>query len=156
MRRSARTLFALAFVALGPAACDRSPSGLDSDVEIAEIILVERGTNEVVAYSHRDHWHGVLRLSVDDSAEYTAYFLDEPMGVTDHSLPDPNSWTSLPSADYTLQGTVEDASVATWSGGEEDGRLVALAEGGTHVTFVVLEGGTTIYQAPPVGLSVTP
>ncbi|MEK9508931.1 hypothetical protein WI460_12115 [Gemmatimonadota bacterium Y43] len=158
MRRSPlRTTFALAAAALAVVACDRSPSGLDSEVEIAEIIIAERGTRNAVAYSHHDHWHGVLRLELGDAAEYTIYFLDEPMGVADHSLPDSSLWIELPSeGGYALQGVVEDGAVATWTGGAGDGRLSALSEGGTHVSFVVLKGGTTIYQAPPLGLAVTP
>lgn len=158
LRRSAlRATVTLAAAALAVAACDRSPSGLDAEVEIAEIIIAERGTQTAVAYSHNDHWHGVLRLELGDTDEYTVYFLDEPMGVADHSLPEASRWIELPAeGGYALQGVVEDGAVATWAGGASDGRLSALSEGGTHISFVVLKGGTTIYQAPPLGLAVTP
>lgn len=124
---------------------------------MAEIIIVDALTGEQVAYSHRDHWHGVLRQRPADIRRLRLYFTATARAASDHEAPSSREYVRLDTIPDLRVGTVvQDTTVAQWSGGAYEGTLSSRAAGSTHVSFVVYRGSTTIYQAPPVGLSVSP
>ncbi len=142
----------------GLSACDRSPTGPSpKTLTIAEIVVLDSlpGQMARTVYSHEDHWHSVFRLHPNETHLVQLYFVTKEQAAEQHDLPARSQWITLADhPDHRVQVTIEDPSIATWTGNATTATLVGHRVGATHLTFVVLRGETTIYQSPPVGLSV--
>ena len=139
------------------AACDGSPAAPDTELPVAEIIVADAATGEHVAYSHQDHWHGALRQRVGDARQYRVFFTARQRGPNEHDVPARAEWSTLDTLPaYQLHTVVQDTTVARWSLATSTGTLATPRSGATYVSFVVRRGTTTIFEAPPLVVGVTP
>ncbi len=146
----------LAGVLASSSACDRSPSEPTVDgLTIREIIVA--GDDGSYAFSHIDHWHGAPVVREAGSAGFTLHFTDRSLPPDEHDVPPVESWFTLEDhPDYSVRVVIEDEGVARWSGDRVRGTLQGLREGASRISFVVLRGTTTVYEAPPLNFRVQP
>lgn len=126
-------------------------------LRVQEILVTDASSGELVAYSHQDHWHGVLRQRTGESRALSLHFTSSTRPPSEHEAPPRTEWFTLDTLPaYQLRVVVEDTAVARWTGAAAGGSLSATRGGATYVNFVVRRGTTTIFEAPPLGLGVTP
>lgn len=120
-----------------------------------EMIVEDSVTGAVVAYSHRDHWHGFPVVpSGAAGLPLRLWFSNELRDADDHDIPARRSWFRLDAlADHNVRVVVADTTAARWEGTGSGGRLVALrANAATLVSFVVRRGTTTLNERPPLNI----
>ncbi len=154
-----RRILLAPFVLLGGlTACDRSPTGpTPGGLRIAEMVIVDSVAGQAArtVYSHEDHWHGVFRLQPEETHLMQLHVVTKEQAAANHDLPPRSQWVTLADhPDHRVRVTIEDPSIATWTGNATTATLVGHRVGATHLTFVVLRGETTVYQSAPVGVSV--
>ncbi len=143
-----RTLLFLS-LALGLAACDAGQIDPDPDaLQVAEVVLAHADGS--VVYSHDDHWHGTLRATVGQPAEFGVWLVSADAPGLAHDVPPRESWTR-PSAHegVSVRVTSDEEAVAVWSAAGDTATLTAGSVGTALTTVVVLDGSTTRYQSPP-------
>jgi len=152
----AGALAAHLLLALFLAACDRSATEPTVDgLEVNEIIVA--GDDGSYSFSHRDHWHGAPLVRQGGTAGFTLHFTKAQLGADDHDIPPVESWFTLEQhPDHSLRVVIEDTTVARWTGDRVRGTLHGIREGSSRISFVVLRGTTTIYEAPPLNFRVQP
>jgi hypothetical protein len=73
----------------------------------------------------------------------------------DHDMPPRNEWFTLQEhADHSVPVVIEDPSRASWSGDRLGGVLRGQAAGASRMSFRVLRGSTTVWEAPPLNFVV--
>lgn len=154
LHRTLPTPALVGVLVLGLGGCDRSVTEPEVDgVVVGEIILA--GDDGSYAFSHRDHWHGAPVVRQGDTSGYTLHFTERQMGADDHDIPPVEDWFTL--ADHpelSVQVVIEDAGLARWTGDRVRGELEGLQEGTSRISFVVLRGTTTLYEAPPLNFRI--
>jgi hypothetical protein len=145
---------ALVALSIAVGACDRSPTRLE-ELLVKEIILaIDDGT---YAFSHTDHWHGAPTVRAGGDVGMNLYFTATRLAPDDHDMPPIEQWFTLEKhPDHSVRVVIEDTTIGRWSGDRVRGRLHGLRAGASRMTFVVLRGTTTIYEAPPLNFIVQP
>jgi len=147
---------ALAAVLLLAGCGDSGPAEPTVDgVVVREIIL--EGDDGSWAFSHIDHWHGAPLVREGGSVGITMHFTDRQLPPDDHDIPPVEHWFSLADhPDHSVRVVIEDTTMARWTGDRVRGTLQGRSEGASRMSFVVLRGSTTIYEAPPLNFRVQP
>ncbi len=120
-----------------------------------EMIVEDSLSGEVVAYSHRDHWHGFPVVPTGATGRpLRLWFSNELRDGDDHDIPARRSWFRLDALpDHNVRVVVADTTAARWEGSGSGGRLVALrANSATVVSFVIRRGTTTLNERPPLNV----
>jgi hypothetical protein len=138
------------------AACDRGATEpAPEELRFAEIVF-EKADGTLV-YSHADHWHGFLDVKNGETLDVRVFFVADPRPAGEHGAPAREQWFTLQDyADHRLRVTLNDPTLAAWTGDRHAATLAGRFPGTTEIGFVVLRGSTTVYQAPPTSLVVRP
>jgi hypothetical protein len=119
-------------------------------------LILEDSTGRIVAYSHRDHWHGFPVVPVAGGLALRKHFSNEVRDADDHDVPARPTWfalTALP--DHNTRVVVGDTTLARWTGDAAGGRFTATRpNSATTVSFVVRRGTTTLNERPPLNLRI--
>lgn len=158
MRRAARSslLCALSF-ALFLTACDRSATApeVEPDLVIAEMILVDDGGTTI--FSHIDHWHGFPVVPASGAVALQKFFVAQGTSADDHDMPSRDKWFTLGDkrADIRVSVTIQDTTLARWTGDRVTGRLEGRGRrGASSMTVRVLRNNTTLKEFPPLSFTV--
>lgn len=157
-RRARARLLPVALLVLAAAgACtDRAPTTpVVEGLVVRETILVD-ATGEVVAFSHRDHWHGAPVVRAGDATTLTMHFTDWQATADDHDAPPVDRWFTLATRppEYDVRAVIEHDALARWTGDRVRGTLRGLAAGASRLSLVVRRSGATLYEAPPLNFRV--
>jgi hypothetical protein len=148
---TAATLFVVACGGGGDVA---APPPTAPRLEISSIV-VEDPTSGDIMFSHDDHWHGFPVVRVGQQRALRVHFVKQGRAPDDHDMPPRNEWFTLqPHADHSLPVVIEDPTRAQWAGDRLGGALAGQAAGASRMSFRVLRGSTTVWEAPPLNLVV--
>ncbi len=155
MRTAGNVALCLALLA-ALAACDRKATEpAPEELRFAEIVFQK--ADGTLVYSHADHWHGFLDVKNGETMDLRVHFVADPRPVGDHGPPDRAQWFTLEAHPaYRLRVTMDDPTLATWTGDRHAASLAGRFAGTTSLGIVVLRGTTTVYQAPPTSIVVRP
>ncbi|HEY0931264.1 MAG TPA: hypothetical protein VGE27_15185 [Gemmatimonas sp.] len=129
-----------------------NPPGL----QVAGMVVEDVASGEVM-FSHDAHWHGFPIVNVGARRELRVYFITQGRSADDHDVPPRSEWQSLENrTDYSVPVVIEDPSRARWDGDRRGGTLTGQAAGASRMTFRVLRGTTTIWEAPSLNFTVRP
>jgi hypothetical protein len=135
------------------------PTGPDRSAVRAtsELVLEDSLTGRVVAYSHRDHWHGFPVVQMASPLLLRAWFSNEVRDADDHDAPAQRSWFRLDelsdAAAMNLRVVIADTTIASWRGAASGGSLVGLRSNQASLaTFVARRGTTTLNERPPLNV----
>lgn len=143
---------------VGPENPTDAPPSLDvTNVRsTTEMILEDSLSGAVLAYSHRDHWHGFPVVPGRGSLMVRLWFSNETRDADDHDIPARRSWfrvDRLP--DHNVRVVVADTTVAQWTGTASGGRFESTRQNSASlVTFVVRRGTTTLNERPPLNMVI--
>lgn len=119
-------------------------------------LVLEDSTGRVVAYSHRDHWHGFPVVPVAGGLLLRQHLSNEVRDADDHDMPSRQSWfalTALP--DHNMRVVVADTTLARWSGDAAAGRFQSFRTNtATTVSFVIRRATTTLNERPPLNIRI--
>ncbi|MCU0627857.1 MAG: hypothetical protein MUF21_15510 [Gemmatimonadaceae bacterium] len=141
---------------MSPAPPEQPPVGVAPRITATtEVVLVD-STDRVVAYSHRDHWHGFPVVPVTSGLRLRMAFSNEVRDSDDHDMPSRQSWFTLDQlADHNVRMVIADTTAARWSGDAVWGRFTGLrANGATTASIVVRRATTTLNERPPLNLVI--
>ena len=132
------------------------PGTVAPQIRATTELVLEDSTGRVVAYSHRDHWHGFPVVPVAGGLLLRKHFSNEVRDADDHDMPSRTSWfalTALP--DHNVRVVVADTTLARWAGDAATGRFQAFrGNTATTVSFVVRRATTTLNERPPLNLRI--
>jgi hypothetical protein len=118
-------------------------------------IVVEDPASGTIMFSHDDHWHGFPSVLTGESRTLRVHFVRQGRAPDDHDMPPRNEWFTLQEhADHSVPVVIEDPSRASWSGDRLGGVLRGQAAGASRMSFRVLRGSTTVWEAPPLNFVV--
>ncbi|MCU0647239.1 MAG: hypothetical protein MUF00_04550 [Gemmatimonadaceae bacterium] len=155
LRRTVTATLALSALALG--ACDRAATAPEvaPDVVIAEMIMVDDGGTAI--FSHIDHWHGFPVVPASGSVSLQKYFVARGTSADDHDMPSRDQWFTLAdkARDIRVVVTIQDTTLARWTGDRVNGRLEGRGRrGASSMTVRVLRNNTTLKEFPPLSFTV--
>lgn len=132
------------------------PGTVAPQIRATTELVLEDSTGRVVAYSHRDHWHGFPVVPVSGGLLLRKHFSNEVRDADDHDVPSRQSWFALAALpDHNVRVVVADTTLARWSGDAAAGRFTATRpNSATTVSFVVRRGTTTLNERPPLNLRI--
>lgn len=133
-----------------------APGPVAPQVRATTELILEDSTGRVVAYSHRDHWHGFPVVPVGSGLLLRKHFSNEVRDADDHDVPSRQSWFALTAlADHNTRVVIADTTLARWTGDGTTGRFSAFrANTATTVSFVVRRGTTTLNERPPLNIRI--
>jgi hypothetical protein len=122
----------------------------------SEMVLEDSLTGTMIAYSHRDHWHGFPVVPSRGALAVRLWFSNETRDADDHDIPARRSWFRLDRLpDHNVRVVIADTTMARWSGTASGGRFEGVRENSASlVTFVVRRGTTTLNERPPLNMVI--
>jgi hypothetical protein len=125
-------------------------------MQVAGMVIEDVGSGEVM-FSHDAHWHGFPVVSVGARRDLRVHFITQGRAADDHDVPPRSEWQSLESrSEYSVPVVIEDPTRARWDGDRRGGTLTGQAAGASRMTFRMLRGSTTIWEAPSLNFTVRP
>ncbi|MCU0636792.1 MAG: hypothetical protein MUE41_18130 [Gemmatimonadaceae bacterium] len=143
--------------ALALTACDRAATEPEvaPELVIAEMIMVDDGGTAI--FSHLDHWHGFPVVPATGSVALQKYFVARGTSADDHEMPSRDQWFTLAdkARDIRVSVTVQDTTLARWTGDRVSGRLEGRGRrGASSMTVRVMRNNTTLKEFPPLSFTV--
>jgi hypothetical protein len=156
-RAHMRFVAVAALLSASVTACDRAATEpeVSPDLVIAEMILVDESGAAI--FSHIDHWHGFPVIPADGSVRLQKFFVARGTSADDHDMPSRDQWFTLADKanDIRIAVTIQDTTLARWSGDRVSGRLEGRGRrGASSMTIRVLRNKTTLKELPPLSFTV--
>jgi len=111
--------------------------------------------NNVIAYSHCDHWHGSIRIRESQPTALRLWFVEECQA--DHGAPPREAWFSLDDEpEYSVRVQLQDPTIAVYLGERHHFRLEPRRVGSSPSSVVVRRNGRVVYRDPTYPTAVEP
>jgi hypothetical protein len=157
MTQAARKLILLAVAPLVTlvAACDRSPTDAGEHAAPASVELVDRATNQRLAWTHGSgaamHWDGAIpHIDVGDELAVNVRFLR----ANGTEIPRGGEFTVRARLSEQADGQVGAPNIVGIDNHGDHVDLTGLAVGETHIVFMLWHGGHADFLSPPIAVEV--